>query len=352
MYNLLGAKSKESVMQYLAKNSEKTAKQISKDLGLEYKYIYKILNELVEKEIILKKGLRYKIKTSFIDYINNFMNKLGKTYSKDLYESMKFDLYSLMMHLQKDDKVESEVKAIIDPWIAKRLNDWYTNGYDPKDIEYTTIKHTLNEHSKNPKILEVGCGTGRTSFRLGKDYSDVTAIDMEKINIDFCNKNNNLKSLTFVESDILEFKTKEKYDVILFSWMGLHYYKNHLDILKKAKNMLTEGGILIIIDAYYDTEFIDILQKIRFKNMSNVEFKRSELVRNLRNTFSDIQQKIAHTEYKFGSIEEVINNFRIELTLEESHIWTNENEEKIMKYLRKKDDPLRIGEGFWFTVVR
>ena len=51
-------------------------------------------------------------------------------------------------------------------------------------------------------------------------------------------------------------------------------------------------------------------------------------------------------------MKSVIDNFRIELTIEESHVWTKDDEDKLKEYLLGKKNSLIIGEGIWISVVK
>jgi hypothetical protein len=85
--------------------------------------------------------------------------------------------------------------------------------------------------------------------------------------------------------------------------------------------------------------------------MEEIKIKKEEMNDFLIKKFGNLDQTVLFTRYVFPSIKEVINNFKIELTLEESYVWTKENEDKIRNYLEGKKDPLTIQEGLWVTVV-
>src|SRR3989344_6507241 len=123
MYFLLGSDKKEKVLTYLLSNPYKTAKEISKDTKIGYKYTFKILKEFLDKEIVLEKGKRYYIKSEFIAYIKKLSDTLIKNYSKELFLKNKFDLYNTLSASYSEEKIISKIDKIIDEWIMKKLND-------------------------------------------------------------------------------------------------------------------------------------------------------------------------------------------------------------------------------------
>jgi hypothetical protein len=67
--------------------------------------------------------------------------------------------------------------------------------------------------------------------------------------------------------------------------------------------------------------------------------------------FGNLKEEIILTHYKFDRIKDVIDNFKIELTLEESHVWTKQDENKLKEYIANKKEPLKIGEGFSYITI-
>jgi 2-polyprenyl-3-methyl-5-hydroxy-6-metoxy-1,4-benzoquinol methylase len=352
MYSILASESKEKVLNYLARNPYKTAKEISEGSGINYKHTFKILKEFEEKDIVLVKNKSYYLKSDFIHHIKRLSDTLMRNYSKEFFFKNKYDLYNMLSSTYKDDDVKKKIEKIMDSWIMEKLDDWYSKFYDPQNTEYNLLRDTIKSLPKKDKILELGCGTGRLTFKLAKDFKKIVAVDESKENIEFCKKNNKAKNIEFENKTAKDLKSKEKYDVIIFSWMGLHYHPDYKEIIENIRSMMHAKSSIIIIDAYTETEYIKILQIVRERDMSASNKAKEELNNFLVEQFKNFEQKVVFTEYHFPSIEELINNFKIELTLEESYIWTKEDEEKIRKYLDTKENPLLVQEGLTFTIIR
>ena len=129
----------------------------------------------------------------------------------------------------------------------------------------------------------------------------------------------------------------------------MHYQDDLEKILKKVKELSKKNGLLIILDAYYDTEYIKILKLLREVNLDVIKLKKQQLDNSLIKEFGNIGKEVLFTQYKFPSIEELINNFKIELTLEESRVWTKDGEKKLREYLSGLKNPLVLQEGLWIS---
>lgn len=349
---LLGSKSKDEIIKYLSKNPHKSVQEISKTSGVGYKHTSKILSEFVEKGIVDKKGKLFFLKSEFIDFIKKFSDTIMKIYTKEFLLKGKSDVYNFLSAMYPEEKISKKIDNLIENWIVEKLNDWYSKYYDPEDKEYKKLEKIIfSKFKKNINILEIGCGTGRLTFKLAKKFSKITAIDKEEKYIKYCKRISKDKNIDFEASDVLGFNSKIKFDVVVLSWMGLHYQKDADKILKKVKSLLKKKGMLIILDAYHETEYVKILEMIRPSKHEDIKMMKKKLDDSIIKEFGNINKELLFTEYKFDNIKEVINNFKIELTLEESHVWTKEDEEKLKIYLSSKKDPLTIQEGLWMTVV-
>lgn len=115
---------------------------------------------------------------------------------------------------------------------------------------YTTIKYldeVLNGY-KNPKVLDVGAGTGVYSKYLSDRDYDVTAVELVKHNLRVLNsKIPGIKSYLGNALD-LSFLKNNKYDVILLFGPIYHLFGNDKSLaLKEALKYLNTNGTLMII---------------------------------------------------------------------------------------------------------
>jgi len=123
-------------------------------------------------------------------------------------------------------------------------------------------------------VLDVGCGTGELSERLASAGYNVTALSPDSYLADVVTKRLGSSSV-FALSKFEEFETSQKYDLIIMSESC--QYMIHRLFFPKARDLLTDGGHLLISDyfrkadtAYYKTvwtesEFSEKLIKSNFQ---------------------------------------------------------------------------------------
>lgn len=122
----------------------------------------------------------------------------------------------------------------------------------------------------NPKILDLGAGTGIFSEHILKKYpkASLTLIDisekmLEISKLRFKNKNN----IEYIFKDYLSYDFNEKYDIIISS-LSIHHLidEEKFNLFKKCYSLLNVGGIFINADQFRgETPYIDNLNKKLWK---------------------------------------------------------------------------------------
>ncbi|MFA4887107.1 MAG: class I SAM-dependent methyltransferase, partial [Candidatus Nanoarchaeia archaeon] len=249
-----------------------------------------------------------------------------------------------MFNEKEAEIITTRILAEINEEIMKKLDDWYTEYYDPEKREFKKIVKELDPKGK--RILEVGCGTGRITKEVGKVAKEVVAIDNNGSAVRYTKeKLSRLKNVTIEEGDVTKLKYKEnEFDGILVSWAGLHYAADKEKIVKKLYAMLKPKGRIVILEAYADSEYIAILNKLKLKP-SKIKEKQAELKEKLYSQFGNLKEEIVTTYYDFPSYAKLEEKFKIELGYEEGVNWTEEESKKLKVYMEKKKD-LKVGEAF------
>lgn len=125
-------------------------------------------------------------------------------------------------------------------------------------VEFTTAMKYMVKYLKkmnNPKILDVGAGTGRYSIELDKLGYDVTAVELVKHNLMHLKKNYpDIKSYQGNAINLMKFKDESFDMVLLFGPMYHLITKNEkIKALEEAKRVVKTGGIIMI--SYYMNEY-------------------------------------------------------------------------------------------------
>lgn len=161
----------------------------------------------------------------------------------------------------------------------KKLTEYYNKFNEDKRltrrhgiVEYVTAMKYLHFYlSKinNPKIIDIGAGTGKYSIALAKEGYDVTAIELVKHNLMTLKKQNSqVKAYQGNALDLKRFSDNSFDLVILFGPM-YHLIKEEdkLQALKEAKRIVKPNGYIFI--SYYMNEYAIIKHGFMEHNIKN-----------------------------------------------------------------------------------
>ncbi|OGU69679.1 MAG: hypothetical protein A2W30_00370 [Ignavibacteria bacterium RBG_16_36_9] len=111
----------------------------------------------------------------------------------------------------------------------------------------------------NSSVLDMACGAGRHAVTFAKSGFKVTAVDLSQRLISEAKKNANQEGveLDFVLSDILEYETSKKFDLVVNLFTSIGYFENDEEnyaVIKKAFNLLNQGGYFVL--DYFNKDFL------------------------------------------------------------------------------------------------
>jgi phospholipid N-methyltransferase len=151
-----------------------------------------------------------------------------------------------------------ETTHIIPEWCNKDLEEYYDNVPIEELVSFTKIGGIYNccdldlvqDYIKAASnILEIGGGFGRVVNYLYNTNPDakITAIERCKRLFNHLYKLYSDK-VNMINSDLLDFESTEKYNLVLMMWSGLVEYPkvDQSKVLEKLKSFLSDSGILII----------------------------------------------------------------------------------------------------------
>ena len=142
-------------------------------------------------------------------------------------------------------------------------------------VEYTTSIKYIHEYLKkidNPKIIDIGAGTGKYSCALYDEGYDITAVELIKHNLmTLKKKNNNIKAYQGNATDLSRFRDNSFDAALLFGPMyHLISEEEKLKALSEAKRIVKTGGLIFI--SYYMNEYAIITHGFRDNNIiSSIE---------------------------------------------------------------------------------
>ena len=123
------------------------------------------------------------------------------------------------------------------------MDSWNGQDYENNSAPQYESACAIIERDVKPllkgseSILDVGCGTGRTTQKLASmiPAGSIKGIDLSKNMIDYANqkKDSYCTNLSFEVADVTELQEENKYDVVT-SFLCLHWLKNE-DKLKNEK---------------------------------------------------------------------------------------------------------------------
>jgi ribosomal-protein-alanine N-acetyltransferase len=129
-------------------------------------------------------------------------------------------------------------------------DDVYSNNENLFGHPYQELQDYFKDYPQKGSVLDLGCGQGRDSFYFSSLGFQVTAVDNSVTGIrQLINKSKDLKiDINGIVSDVFEFKTSNKFDVILFD-MLLHSFKDNEQkgLLNKYADNLEANGIFCIV---------------------------------------------------------------------------------------------------------
>lgn len=125
-------------------------------------------------------------------------------------------------------------------------------------IEYRTATKYIHEYLNtmdNPKIIDIGAGTGAYSIPLANEGYDVTAVELIKHNLMTLRKNSDkVKAYLGNAIDLHKFKDNT-FDIVLLFGPMYHLISNEgkIKALSEAKRIVKENGLIFI--SYYMNEY-------------------------------------------------------------------------------------------------
>lgn len=160
----------------------------------------------------------------------------------------------------------------------KELIEYYNKFNEDKrltrrhgKVEFiVTLKYIYDYLNKmnNPKIIDIGAGTGKYSIELSNQGYDVTAIELVKHNLSYIKKYDKIKSYQGNAIDLSRFKD-ETFDLTLLFGPMYHLIDENdkIKALNEAKRITKKDGIIMV--AYIMNDYCILTHGFKDNNILN-----------------------------------------------------------------------------------
>ena len=305
----------------------------------------KTFDEVIkEKENSFEEKQEEKIseKKSFKDENINLLSKSIQYLKKYNVENARLDaeyifayvlgIKRISLMLNFDEEISEENKNLIRQYIVRRgkyreplqyiVKEWEFYGYPIKvdgrvliprqDTEILVEQCIyLMKEKENPKILDIGTGSGAISIALAKELpeSEVLGLDVsdDALKMAVINRElNNVSNLKFLKSDVFQHVREKNYDLIVSNppYIPVEEYNELMPEVKEyePRMALTDGG-----DGYY---FYKKISEESVNYLKNGGYLAFEVGYNQGETVSQLMEKngfqIIGRVADYGGIERVI----------------------------------------------
>ncbi|MDD5917296.1 MAG: class I SAM-dependent methyltransferase [Clostridiales bacterium] len=155
--------------------------------------------------------------------------------------------------------------------------------------------------SRDKRVLEIGCGTGRIAVKVAPLVKTFCGIDFSPQTIITAKKHLPFANTELICADFLSYKFDEAYDVIYSSLTFMHI-KNKKAAMKKAFGLLLPGGRFVLsIGKSIDTVLDYGTRKIRvYPDTPGYTDKML-----IQSGFSDIRRYETESAYLFSALKAI-----------------------------------------------
>jgi SAM-dependent methyltransferase len=131
---------------------------------------------------------------------------------------------------------------------AKYYDDIYASAGKDYPAETNKVRKFIQKYkrSNGKSLLDIGCGTG-VHANLFSKYYQVEGLDIDQKMLSVARKN--YPKIRFQQGDMVNFKLKSKFDIIVCLFSAIGYIKTKSRLQRTIKNMvqhLLPGGVLLV----------------------------------------------------------------------------------------------------------
>jgi 2-polyprenyl-3-methyl-5-hydroxy-6-metoxy-1,4-benzoquinol methylase len=167
----------------------------------------------------------------------------------------------------------------------------------------------------NSSVLDMACGAGRHAITFAKLGFKVTAVDISQRLISEAKKNTEQEDveIDFVLSDILEFETNKRFDLVVNLFTSIGYFdkdEENYAVIKKAYKLLDQGGCFVL--DYFNKDFlmknlipITVFSEDGMRITQNRSIEGTRIVKKISIENNDASEEF-YESVRLYSIEEIL----------------------------------------------
>ena len=169
--------------------------------------------------------------------------------------------------------------------IGPRMETW-DREYRGKGVLWRGVPDLEFELERDDRVLEVGCGNGKTLAVLAQRGVDVVGFDFSRGGLELC-KRSGLPRTELVQGNVLELPfAAECFDVILCHHVLEHLFREERDVAASELAMVLRPGGRLHVQAFSvedmrcgDGKMVEPMTFVRGRGIPYHYFTESELVR-------------------------------------------------------------------------
>ncbi len=191
-----------------------------------------------------------------------------------------------------------------------RKNTVLSYSYSPSDYILQTAEAIIfvkyKDHLWNKRILDIGCGGGRTAIFLRQFSKNYTGIDYSYNMIEQCKKK--FRDTRFLECDVRDMGQFDdrSFDFIFFSFNGLDYisHEDRLLALREVYRVLSDKGLFAFSSHNKDYSHLSRSPKLMVSMNLIKQFKLiKEFVIQIKNFSKNKKYQYISEEYAIINVE-------------------------------------------------
>ena len=216
----------------------------------------------------------------------------------------------------------------------KNIYPWSAKYYDfliNKEVIELDINFYKKLLGKNSTVLDIGCGTGRVALRLYKSCKEITCIDISETMLEIFRdklKTQNIRNIEIMKSDMLDFKFKKSFDLIILPFRVFQVLTSKTQKVKFLKNAVKHmsDNSLLIIQMFDPNE--RIFKAFKTMNKLDVEFYDQENDIHIRRYTIGVshqpKRQVVKSKYKFQILKNKKIIEEVEEPLELGYLYKNQ----------------------------